>query len=165
MKDRINVEIVRSTTKAHLVKGQDGREGWIQARWLREDGTVSSSTFEKAVQNKTEFVDTKKAAREYEQNFKQEYHQIDILGESESGKAVSVQVVFTDSAYVNEGSTKRIWLPKSQIRDGKCPGWLLKAKAREFGENIIGSKNHFSIIVNSIGGAELEEHVRPVNWR
>jgi SH3-like domain-containing protein len=37
-----------------LVADQAGREGWIQQRWLRADGTVSTATFEKAVANTAE---------------------------------------------------------------------------------------------------------------
>lgn len=43
----LQVQILKSTPKAHLVEA-NGRQGWMQARWLREDGTVSATTFAKA---------------------------------------------------------------------------------------------------------------------
>jgi len=44
---RIHVEIVKETKKAKLIRGADGRQGWIQARWLADNGTVSAQTYER----------------------------------------------------------------------------------------------------------------------
>ena len=161
---RTKVIIVRSTPKAHLVKDDQGRECWIQQRWLKEDQTVSSKTFERGVESKAKFDSERATFKQAASDFRNNRHPIQILGESASGKAVAVQAVFSDGYGVNEDITKRVWLPKSQVVNGAAPGWLLEAKARELGEGFIGGQNHFSIVVHSIGGVELEQKVTPSNW-
>lgn len=161
---RVKVEIVRSTEKAHLVKDSAGRECWVQKRWLREDSTVSGETFNRGACRKQEIADAAKAEREEAAAFRNGLHALRIEGESASGKAVSVKATWSVAANDDFGGSRFVWLPKSQIKDGCAPGWLLIAKAGELAADVIGGQNHFSIVVESIGGVAIGAHVVPEGW-
>lgn len=125
MKTRTKVAVERETKKALLVVGGDGRKAWIQRRWLAADGTVAEETFEKAAaslagrdQERADFAAWKNA-----------FHPIGpVVRETE--KAVAVEAVI---ACETTDQTARVlcWFPKSQLRDGQAPGWLILAKAEQ----------------------------------
>lgn len=129
---RQQVEIVRSTEKAHLIAA-NGQQGWIQKKWLAADGTVSSTTFAKAVANATERAES--AARKQESDraareFANAEHAVPVVRETE--KAVAAEIVIE---FAGDEETKLVWFPKSAIggADGVAliPGWLLTAKIDE----------------------------------
>ena len=161
MKNRIKVEIEKSTSKAHLITA-DGRKAWIQKRWLGDDETVSEATFIRQAdefESRAKFV---KEVRDSDRDFKNSLHQVYI--ERETEKAIACQADFEDGSCTIDGQ-RLAWFPKSQVKEGnKVPGWLILAKARELAENIIGGQNHFSITVNQIGGVELNKNVTPTAW-
>lgn len=159
MSKRVEVEIVRSTKKAHLVKAADGRECWIQKRWLGEDGTVSAKTFDRGSEDLERDNEFKKAHAE----FKNSRHGVVI--ERETEKAIACKAVFSVSSNDDFGGERLVWFPKSQVVDGSVPGWLLFAKASDLGKDLIGGQNHFGITVETIGGIELNFDVRPSAWR
>jgi len=127
---KIQVEIVRSTAKAHLVKDSTGREGWIQARWLSAENMVSHTTFEKALDNKAESQNKAAADRAFaaaENEFKSTMHPVRVVRETE--KAVAAKCVINFAGFEE---AKLVWFPKSAIdgSDGVAliPGWLIRAK-------------------------------------
>lgn len=129
---RIAVEIVRSTTKAHLVKDASGRETWIQARWLKEDGTVSADTFERGAAAKAERVEAAAAAR----LFRESHHLIKIARETE--KAIAAEVILETPGGFETPTL--VWFPKSRaelLGDGTAavPGWMILAKEEEAPSN------------------------------
>jgi hypothetical protein len=160
--EAIKVEIVKETAKAYLVKDSAGREGWIQRRWLRADGTVIAATFERSAASKIERQQQRDGAFAAAKAFRNEAHRVSVARETE--KAIGVTAVYGDGAFVHEGLEKLVWFPKSQVREGKVPGWLILAKARELGESLIGGCNHLSILVESVGGVEVDLHVTPARW-
>jgi hypothetical protein len=85
--NRITVEIVRSTDKAHFVKDAAGRTAWIQARWLREtDSTVSTATFERGAEKSSTRADRAAEAKA----FRDVSHEILIARETDKAIASTV---------------------------------------------------------------------------
>lgn len=161
MKNRIKVEIEKTTAKAFLITAA-GRKAWIQKRWLGADETVSESTFSRQAdefESRAKFV---KEIRDNARDFKNSLHKVAI--ERETEKAIACKADFEDGSCTIDGQ-RLAWFPKSQVKnENKVPGWLILAKARELAENIIGGQNHFSITVNEIGGVEVNENVTPSAW-
>lgn len=138
---RKKVEIVRETEKAVLVKDKSGKEGWLQKRWLRPDGTVSKDTFDKATSELKARNEEFQSARD----FKNGFHEYGFVKETE--KAVGLEVVGEIPNL--ETSFKRIiWIPKSVMRDGKVPGWIIEKKIAEMKDAFPRT----DIMVESIGG-------------
>lgn len=134
---RIQVQIVRSTAKAHLISAE-GKEGWIQARWLKADGTVAKATFEKAVTNAEERKEAFASKREFEaaeRAFRQASHAVRVARETE--KAVAAEVLLSIPGGFEE--TALVWFPKSAIEGGEgvavIPGWMIRDREERAGEN------------------------------
>ena len=160
-KNRIQVTIKKSTAKAHLIVADD-RECWVQKRWLRQDDmTVSAKTFDRQATAKVEREALVKEIRDNTRAFRDGRHAVKI--ERETEKAIACKAYFEDGYCTIDGE-RLAWFPKSQVRDGAVPGWLIIAKAQELGERLIGGQNHFSITVVEIGGVEINENVRPARW-
>lgn len=127
---RIAVTVERETRKALFVT--DGqRSGWIQRRWLGEDGTVSASTFEKAAgaaEERRADAEEDRLARISETIFRNSLHAVPVVRETE--KAVAAEIVLS----VPGGAEKTVlaWFPKSQIggADGvaEIPGWMIRER-------------------------------------
>lgn len=165
MKAKVKVEIVKSTEKAHLVKSEDGRECWIQKRWLSADSMVNETTFNRgavSIEERAAEAERRKAATEAARNFKNDLHPVAVARESE--KAIACEAEWSVAANDDFGGKRLVWFPKSQVKDNCVPGWLILAKARELAEAVIGGQNHFSVVVNNIGGVGLNEHVVPMGW-
>lgn len=128
---RITVEIVRSTDKAHFIKSADGRQGWIQARWLREDSTVNSDTFGKSAGKAQMFANMAKNAADFKEAL------ISFTPDVQTERAVGV-VVNIDYIDVEKDVKRTVWFPKSQIVNGAVKGWLINAKLRELRELVSG---------------------------
>ncbi len=133
------ITIVRSTAKAHLVQAADGRQGWIQARSLKADGSVNAPTFDKAA---AEFAGRVQARAEAAA-FANGLHPIGAV-ERESERAVAVQARWQEHGSEQQG-TRLVWFPRSQIVDGQVKGWLIEAKARELRESITRMSVTFEI--------------------
>jgi len=134
---RITVEIVRTTEKAHLISAE-GKQGWIQKRWLDASSTVSASTFAKAVnsaeERKAEFAAKQQAGRA-EREFCNKDHAVRVVKETE--KAVAAEVTLMVPGGFEE--TKLVWFPKSAIggADGiaMIPGWMIRERENSAAEN------------------------------
>lgn len=160
MKKRIKVKIERSTAKAHLIVASD-RKAWVQRRWLDEEETVSEATFNRQADEFEARREMLKQVRDTDREFKNGLHSVRI--ERETEKAIACRADFEDGSCTIDGQ-RLAWFPKSQVKEGKVPGWLILAKARDLAENIIGGQNHFSITVNQIGGVEVNENFTPAAW-
>jgi hypothetical protein len=137
----MQVTIIKSTAKAHLVENAAGQQAWIQARWLKADGSVSDDTFNKSASA----LAKSKAEAEAEKEFKNSYHPLGEISK-ESEKAVAIQAHWENFASEQSGSAL-VWIPKSQIKDGAVPGWLLQAKARELKERLTRQFTTFEIVI------------------
>lgn len=140
-----SVEVVRSTDKAHLVRDAEGREAWIQKRWLRADGTVNSATFSRQAAEKATRLADKAAKGAADRAFKNDLHPV--MAARESEKAIAVEARWEN--FASDQSGKRlVWFPKSQVKDGKVPGWLIQAKAKEMRDALTSSSTAFEIDIS-----------------
>lgn len=143
-KGRVKVEVVKETDKALLIQDKDGREGWIQKRWRREDGTVSTETFDKSHQ---EFK-ARKESRAAGVAWRNSFHQVAIARETEKAVAVEADV---EIANLEKSTRRTLWIPKSVMKDGGVPGWILDKKVQEM-------KSEFpygaGVIVWKVGGMD-----------
>ena len=128
-KGRVAVEIVRSTARAHLVKSADGREAWIQARWLK-NGSVAAETFNRQAAEMASRARDLATRKEW----KNAFHNIG-APVRETEKAVAIEARWHEPN-TDQSGKRLVWFPKSQIKDGAVPGWLIEAKARELREAI-----------------------------
>lgn len=128
----------KGKAKAHLVQDEQGRQGWIMAKSLNENNEVNEATFEKAVEN---FVtpEQKEAERQAERDA--DNAMIDVAdfieGESASGKAVYMTAEWAEE-HTDQAGEKRIYFPKSMVKNGALPQWMLNKKAAEIREDFHG---------------------------
>lgn len=148
---RIKVEVEKSTPKAHLVKDAAGRTGWIQKRWLKDDFTISATTFEKAVA----YIAEKAAVREAAKQFNDAYHTLaKVVKETE--KAVAVEAVL-DFCDVEKYSHKMLWIPKSLIKNGAVQGWFVIKKIEELLDEYREDFSRYgSVIMDSVGVEDFD---------
>jgi len=76
------------------------------------------------------------------QEFRNSFHEIRVINR-ETEKAVAVTATVED---LNSRRPRRevlVWLPKSQLRDGMVPGWLIENKASEILRNANGQNAVF----------------------
>lgn len=147
---RIQVQIVRETPKALLIAA-NGHEGWIQRRWLAADSTVSVSTFNKAA--------AKSAARRADNTsiraWKDAYHPVAVVGETEKAVLCNASMeIYIAASSMARGHKEGVWFPKSLLRDGAAPGWLLLKKSAELMKNW-NALHQGGCSVDSIGGVSL----------
>jgi len=132
---QISLTLVRETEKAALMQDAEGRKGWLRfasVKGTMDTGfTANAATFEKAVASYVERTEAARADRDW----KSDFHEITTIRETE--KAVAVQVAF-DCDRIDTTMTRTAWIPKSVLRDGKAPGWILEAKAREAKAELTG---------------------------
>ena len=143
-KSRVEVEIIRSTAKAHLVRAADGREGWIQRRWLAADGTVGEGTMDRADASR-QAAARKREAEKAERVWRDSLHLVRIARQTE--KAIAVSAPFEFAGDVDE---TLLWFPKSQCQPGEergtafVPGWLIAAKIDEKCEGTGGRSDYYA---------------------
>lgn len=135
---RIQVTIVRSTPKAHLVQDTTGRTGWIQARWLAADSTVSATTFEKAVASAADRAASQQRKSDFEaaeKQFRNNWHLVEVAKETE--KAVAAKITILAPGGFEEEAL--VWFPKSAIGGGEnfaeIPGWMIRDREGSVGDN------------------------------
>jgi hypothetical protein len=129
---RIHVEIVKETKKAKLLRGADGRQGWIQARWLADNGTVSAQTYERACSHQEQRTAEVEAARAWDEA----YHALTVVRETEKAVAIAVEI---DLVNMERTVSRLAWFPKSVLRDGAAPGWMIRNKINDLmGESPLG---------------------------
>lgn len=143
----------KGRAKAHLVEDAQGRQGWIMARSLNENSEVTAATFEKAAASYVSPEEKKRSAEEERTAFlnagKVMVPVADFIeGESASGKAVYMTASWAEEI-TNQTGNNRIYFPKSMIKDGALPQWLLEKKATELREELtsqygVAFEIHFS---------------------
>lgn len=133
MAARIQVTIIRSTAKAHLVADATGRQGWIQQRWLK-NGTVSAETFEKAVESAADRQQIRQSQQEAdaaEREFERAAHRVAVVKETD--KAVAAEVILRIPGGFEEPAL--VWFPKSAIGGGdgvaEVPGWMIREREQK----------------------------------
>ena len=132
--EKIKVKIVEQRIWSYLVQDQDGRQAWIQRRWLDKDNMVDAKIFEENV----EWLKNRKAEIEQKKvEAKLKRQELIELGEivRETEKAVAVTADWEDLDTKKTGE-RLAWFPKSQVKDGKAPYWLIEAKAVEVWQSV-----------------------------
>ena len=124
MKATVKVEVKHQTRKAYLVADADGRQGWIQARSMKSDGTVNADTFEKAA---TEFA-AREASKQAAAAWQNDFHEV--RADVETEKAFGTKVTFL-SGDCEQEVARTLWFPKSVCRGFAVPGWMLEKKVEE----------------------------------
>ena len=125
---RTTVEIVRETKKAKLVRNGE-QQAWLPNRWIRDDLTVKSETFEKSASEFSQTAIARSKARTLLRDFKNGMHDVgSIIRETE--KAIAVRATIYEECSDQE-VTRLAWFPKSQIKNAQAPGWLFLAKAKD----------------------------------
>lgn len=131
MDEFVHVNIVRSSTKAHLIEDSAGRQAWIPKNRLRKDGTVNAKFFDLQVAEK--ISRDKAAAEDPNREFLDSCHPIN--PKKEEDRRIAVMASWTGS--LGQGGRHLVWFPKSMVNDGKLPGWLIKSKAEEVAGQLV----------------------------
>ena len=117
-------------------KRSDGEFVWLSFKNLEHSGPVSD-----------EVASTLAAERKA---FKAETSEMLQLGTVawQSDKATGIDVQFVDNR-IDRAVRQRVFLPKSQIKDGSAPRWLVSAKVEEILEKLglegVSDRSHYSV--------------------
>lgn len=127
--------VVQETSKAFLIE-KDGKRGWVQKKWVKDDGTLTEAG-EKAMSEAESIEDIEKEEAEREKGLslpeKKDY---------ESDRAVGYKIkVNVDTGRYDQtteemtGGVKTVehmmFIPKSLIKGGRVPTWFLEKKLGE----------------------------------
>lgn len=137
--DKPKFKTLKETPKALLLE-KEGAQFWIQKRWMREDGTLTEAgekaynTAKNAPKVKESDINISKEKPDYE---------------SEKALGYDSRVLVNYEAYSPNGReyTKqfekkvRIFIPKSMIKNGAIPGWLIQKKIKEIKELVAKETN------------------------
>lgn len=128
------IEIAKQTEKAYLLK-KDGVEFWVQKRWYKEDeGELTPAGLKE--------FERKKEEKEWADNWKKEYEtkqkKIKVRGgytqpekaDYESEKALGYDFII-DFIDAEKTIKHRVFIPKSVIKDGVIPEWIINKKMDE----------------------------------
>lgn len=113
-----DIEIKKETEKAYLLN-KDGVNFWVQKRWYKDEKLTPAG--EKSLEEAKYQLKKKQDEKTKTVGFKPSW---------ESEKAYGVDFRFNN---LNTGYlyNVRVFLPKSQVKDGKIPFWLYKKKEQE----------------------------------
>lgn len=122
---KTTVEKIEETKKAFLVQDKDGRKAWLPKQWVDEDMGVDTEKFNTSA-HKFERI---QRDREENKSYRDDYHEVGNRVK-ESEKAAAFRAIIRGSQSEEE-IEKLVWFPKSQMRDGKVPGWLIEERKKE----------------------------------
>lgn len=134
LQKQADYEVIEERPKALKLK-KDGVEFWIKKSSIREDGSLKPAAVKEFEASKRGegFLDKVKAEKETQAQFR-DY--LDKNGVSygrpswESEKAIGIDIS-VDWYDIEKTQKARIFIPKSQLKDGKAPWWLVKKKLQE----------------------------------
>jgi len=121
---KVTVKIIKETKKSKLVEYK-GQRGWMMNRSVNSDNQVNLKTFEKSV----EYYKKSESIYKSEQDYKNSYHKVNVIKETDKGIMVGVKL----RCYHTDGVKRDvIWFPKSQCNENLEPkGWLMNIKRDE----------------------------------
>lgn len=120
---RVQVTIVSETEKALRVE-LEGKQFWIQRRWLNEaDSTISKKMADETLAE-AEIRETKETRFRF-------------TAARETEKAVMAMMETIDNA--GNINVNQVWFPKSQVVDQMLPAWLVDRKVKELGHRGLGA--------------------------
>lgn len=134
LKQKADYEILEEKNKALKLK-KDGVEFWVKKSSIREDGSLTPSAVKEFEASKRGegFLDKVKAEKETQAQFKDYLDKNGVSYGSpswESEKAIGIDIS-VDWYDIEKTQRARIFIPKSQLKDGKAPWWLVKKKLQE----------------------------------
>jgi hypothetical protein len=130
--DNLKFKTLKETPKALLLE-KEGTSFWIQKRWMREDGTLTAA-------GQKAYNTAKNALKVSESDINISQEKPDY--ESEKALGYDSRVLVHYGAYSRNGQeyTKefekkvRVFIPKSMIKNGAIPEWLVQKKIKEIKE-------------------------------
>lgn len=134
LKQQADYEVLEEKNKALKLK-KDGVEFWVKKSSIREDGSLTPSAVKEFEASKRGegFLDKVKAEKEAQAQFKDYLDKNGVSYGSpswESEKAIGIDIA-VDWYDIEKTQRARIFIPKSQLKDGKAPWWLVKKKLQE----------------------------------
>lgn len=134
LQKQADYEVIEERPKALKLK-KDGVEFWIKKSSIREDGSLKPAAVKEFEASKRGegFLDKVKAEKEKQAQFRDYLDKNGISYGSpswESEKAIGIDIS-VDWYDIEKTQKARIFIPKSQIKDGKAPWWLVKKKLQE----------------------------------
>ena len=133
-KEQKDYEILEERPKALKLK-KDGVEFWIKKSSIREDGSLKPAAIKEFEASKKGegFLDKKKSENEERKQFKDYLNTNGVNYGSaswESDKAIGIDIP-VDWYDIEKTQRVRIFLPKSQLKEGRAPWWLVQKKLVE----------------------------------
>lgn len=139
-------ELVKETTKAYQLQ-KDGKTFWIQKRWLKEDGSLTSAGQKAFEQERTD--EEKKQDKEEYIRRRKEGVKRPAKADWESDKAYGYDINL-DFYDIEKDIRHRIFIPKSVIQpNGNIPTWIMEKKLEEIEEKYPHSR---------YGGFSIDRH-------
>lgn len=134
LQKQADYEVIEERPKALKLK-KDGVEFWIKKSSIREDGSLKPAAVKEFEASKRGegFLDKVKAEKETQAQFRDYLDKNGVSYGSpswESEKAIGIDIS-VDWYDIEKTQKARIFIPKSQLKDGKAPWWLVKKKLQE----------------------------------
>jgi hypothetical protein len=129
-------ELLEATPKAYKLK-KDGKTFWIQKKWMREDGTLTPAGQNAFEQSMTD-VEKAEAKAKWQKGVPVPTAKPD--WESDNAYGYDVNLDFYD---IEKDIRHRIFIPKSVIKDGYIPRWLIQKKIEEIEQKYSRSGGFF----------------------
>lgn len=134
LKQKADYEVLEEKNKALKLK-KDGVEFWVKKSSIREDGSLTPSAVKEFEASKRGegFLDKVKSEKETQAQFRDYLDKNGVSYGSpswESEKAIGIDIS-VDWYDIEKTQRARIFIPKSQLKDGKAPWWLVKKKLQE----------------------------------
>ncbi|GIV35416.1 MAG: hypothetical protein KatS3mg031_2951 [Chitinophagales bacterium] len=144
-------QIKKETAKALLLVNNEGKEFWIQKRWMRDDGSLTAAGLKAEETAKTP---EEKKAEWVQSNYITIPDNV-IVEEREKAIKIAVRVSaevapkggFVSSLVRSISTETMMWLPKAVVRNGLAPKDFLNKKAIEFAERKFFSGQVLSVSV------------------
>lgn len=141
-------EIVKETPKAYLIK-KNGRQAWIQKKAVKDDGTLSPAGEQSLSRGeKVEDIERENAERGKGVEAPK--------ADWESDKAYGYDIdVFVENPSDPDGESRkvkhRIFIPKSMVKEGRIPTWLIEKKLDDAKYQYFSERGGFTTGLASIG--------------
>lgn len=134
LQKQADYEVIEERPKALKLK-KDGVEFWVKKSSIREDGNLKPAAIKEFEASKKGegFLDKKKAENEERKQFKDYLNTNGVNYGSvswESDKAIGIDIP-VDWYDIEKTQRVRIFLPKSQLKEGRAPWWLVQKKLIE----------------------------------
>lgn len=141
-------EIVKETPKAYLIK-KNGRQAWIQKRWVKDDGTLSPAG-EQSLSRGEKVEDIERENAERDKGL--ELPKADWESEKAYGFDIDISIENPSDPDGESRKTRhRIFIPKSMVKEGRIPTWLIEKKLDDAKYQYFSERGGYTTGIGSIG--------------